>query len=248
MDDHTVSGRTVAILDLVALSGVASLAALTEHTGIPRSTAYRLAEDLCRRGVLLKKDNLYRLGSRIVAWGCQAAASNELRQAADPYVWDMYERTGEFAWLYLVEGEDVHMLARSHGSLPGQMASIPWPKGQHRTALLLAAGGRAAVAGRPDLVEDLLAGGVPRTTPYAPRRHDQIREGMARCRESGFAVEQECFAQGWGCVAAPISDPSGQTCGVIGLTVRAGRLTPQRFSGRILGAAEAIAGRLRASA
>jgi hypothetical protein len=50
MDDHTVVGRAVAILDCVAsAASPLPLAALTRKTGIPKPTVRRIASDLTER-------------------------------------------------------------------------------------------------------------------------------------------------------------------------------------------------------
>ena len=241
MDDHTVMGRAVAVLDAVAASAPASLTALTEATGLPRSTAYRIAEDLCRRGVLDKRDGIYHLGARLVSWGSRALGDDRLRQAAYAHMWDLHHRSGEFAWVTRVDADTIDMIDKTFGpQVPWRMTAGPFPPEQQRAGLLHSAGGRAAIAGRPDLVEHLIRGGVPRPTPYAPTRPDQIRDAMARCHESGYSTEHEHFMLGWRCVAAPITDAEGRVCGVIGITGRGLRFGPQRYAEHVRRSADEI--------
>src|SRR5882757_1619212 len=96
MDDNTVAGRVVAVLDAVAeLGGSVSLAALTRSTGIPKPTVRRIAADLVARHLLEHCENGYRLGQRLLELGMSAAEQHGLRNAAAPYLQDLFARTKE---------------------------------------------------------------------------------------------------------------------------------------------------------
>ncbi|WP_446219963.1 helix-turn-helix domain-containing protein [Micromonospora sp. IBHARD004] len=65
MDDHTVTGRVMAVLEAVgALEEAATLAALTRHTGIPKPTVRRIAADLVARKILNRDATGYLWGSK----------------------------------------------------------------------------------------------------------------------------------------------------------------------------------------
>jgi DNA-binding IclR family transcriptional regulator len=65
MDDHTVIGRAVAILDCIAsAAGPLALAALTRRTGIPKPTVRRIANDLTKRGMLELTSDGYQPATR----------------------------------------------------------------------------------------------------------------------------------------------------------------------------------------
>ncbi|HEX6356653.1 helix-turn-helix domain-containing protein [Actinophytocola sp.] len=93
MDDHTVTGRILAVLDAVAdHDGPISLAELTRAVAVPKPTVRRIAADLCARRMLRRcaDDGGYLLGPRVLELGMRAAAQLDLRQAATPYLQDLF--------------------------------------------------------------------------------------------------------------------------------------------------------------
>lgn len=241
MDDKTMAGRIVQIIDAVTAEGPLTLAELARTTCLPRSTAHRIAEDLCSRHLLVKAAERYELGTRVISWGCHAMARDRLRVAAAPVLADLHSRSGRFAWLYRVDGEDIQLLDRTlPASVPDSVSRLPWPRNLRRAGLLLAAGGQVAMADHPMQVDELLRQGLPRTSPYSPVRAQQIVEGMTRCRETGRAIDREGFLLGWACVAAPIRDGAGATIGAIGITGRSVSFDPARLAAHVLTGAEAV--------
>jgi DNA-binding IclR family transcriptional regulator len=86
MDDHTVTGRVLAVLETVAAHDrPMSPAELTRAVAIPRPTVRRIATDLCGRRMLRQGvDGGYLLGP-----GMRAASQSGLRQAATPNMQDL---------------------------------------------------------------------------------------------------------------------------------------------------------------
>lgn len=249
MDDGTMTGRIVQLIDAVTAAHSVSLGELARDTGLPRSSVHRIAEDLCRRGLLVKVEDRYQLGSRIVTWGCRALEESTLRMAAAPVLAELHDRSKQFTWVYRVDGDDVQIIDRSNPApIPALISRLPWPRTLQRAGLVLAAGGRAAIADRPERVEELLRAGVPRSSPYSPAGADRIVEAITHCRENGWTVDREGFILGWACVAAPVKDANGNTVGVIGVTGRSGSFDPTRHIDPVRAGAEAASARLRSAA
>lgn len=245
MDDGTMAGRIVQIVDAVTAAGPLTLAELARTTTLPRSTVHRIAEDLCGRRLLVKAGERYELGARVISWGCRALAENNMRAAAAPVLSELQSRSGRFTWLYRVDGEDVQMIDRAlPANVPDLVSRGPWPRSVHRAGLMLAAGGQVAMADHPERVEELLRQGLPRSSPYSPVRAKQIVDGMTRCRETGRAIDREGFMPGWACVAAPIRDAAGVTVGAIGITGRAVSFDPTKMANHVVAGAEAVNTRL----
>lgn len=244
-DDGTMPGRIIQVLDALTRAGPQSLGELTRETGLPRSTAYRIAEDLRRRDVLVKMEDRYELGSRILSWGCRALAENKLRSAAAPLLAELHHRSRNLVWLCRADGEDTQIIDRSIPTgARGAYTARMWPQSLHRAGLLLAAGGQAAVADHPDLVERLLGEGIPRPSRYSPQGASKIIERIKKCRETGHAIDREEFLLGWACVAASIRDESGRTVGVIGITGRSTSFDPTKHAAHVLAGADTIGARL----
>src|SRR5882757_6541214 len=80
-------------------SGVA-LAELASAADLPLSTAHRIAAELVRLGQLERDPHgLYTAGSALWELGERAPIARRLREAANPQLTELYDRTGENAHL-----------------------------------------------------------------------------------------------------------------------------------------------------
>jgi DNA-binding IclR family transcriptional regulator len=238
MDDRTVTGRVLAVLDAVAeLDGRATLAALTARTGVPKPTVRRIAADLVRRGMLDRDADGYRLGPRLLVLGAAAARQQGVRESVAPYVHDLFARTGEVAWMTTFTDTRNTLLESAFGMHRAADMRRPWPSVIRSPAFLTTAAGRLVLADRPDLVEDLRSRVLPRLTPYTVTDWHRIAADVARARDTRVAVEHEQTLLGWGCVAAGVHDIDGVLVGAIGVTGRTGAFAPERLAVPIRAAA-----------
>ncbi|MFD4182720.1 IclR family transcriptional regulator [Rhodococcus sp. NPDC058514] len=242
MDDHTVSGRLLAIIDAIAeLDGRASLAALAATTGIPKPTVMRVANDLASRGVLRRDPRGYRLGARLIDPGAIAAMHHGKRDAAMPHLQELFARTGEVIALALVRGDDLAELERVYGDNRegiAQRSLISGPvTGAASTAM-----GRCLLSHRPDLADVVLHAPIPQLTPYTVTNPRELRDDLSAALDDGFAVEYEQTLPGLCCVSAPIVDGNGDVVGGVGIVGRPSvRFTPDRLTRSVLSAATDIA-------
>jgi DNA-binding IclR family transcriptional regulator len=238
MDDHTVTGRVLAVLDAVAqLSGRATLAVLATRTGIPKPTARRIAADLVRRGMLERDADVYRLGPHLFRLGAEAAKQQGVRQAVAPYVHDLFARTGEVAWMITFTDTSNMVLESAFGSQRAADMRRPWPALIRTAAFLTSAAGRLVLAHRPELVEDVQSRGMPRLTRYTVTNRDQLADAIDRVRDSRIAIEHEQASIGYSCIAAGVHARQGELVGAIGVTGRTGAFIPERLTAPILDAA-----------
>src|SRR3978361_892566 len=83
--------RAAAIFDAFdELHRELTLAALVRRSGLPRSTVHRTADRMIKLGWLDKPVDRYRVGTRIFELSGLVAVRRELREAALPYMPDMY--------------------------------------------------------------------------------------------------------------------------------------------------------------
>ncbi len=241
MDDHTVTGRVLAVLDAVAdLGDAASLAAVTRACGIPKPTVRRIAADLVARGLLERSPDGYRLGLRLLDLGGRAASQNGLREAATPHIQDLFARSGEIVWISAVTDTAHVLLHAAYGANRAADMRGPWPTRLPSPRFLTTAAGRIVLGHRPELIENLHRRPLPRVTPYTVTQLPRIHAAVAAARDTNLATESEQSMLGYECLAAGIQDAAGRMIGVLGVTGRTGMMSAARLTRPLLAAASGI--------
>lgn len=199
--------RMTLILD--AFDGPGSQLILEEvarRTGLPRSTAHRILDQLVQLGWLRHATPGYALGPRVLALGAGERVSEDLRWAAAPVVQDLALRTGLVVHLAVLEGGSVRYLDKVGGrravDIPSRVgAAMP----AHATAL-----GKAMLAWlEPEEVDarvgSLLVARTTRTVRDLADLHLDLHRVRSR---GGLALErEECFP-GIACAALAIRSPA----------------------------------------
>ena len=219
--------RGLLILEFVARAQQpASLADLTRLLAIDRSNAYRLANTLVLRGFLAQVPGgkeyvlgpaVGRLSSRF-QWPKQVAREQVLALAA---------RTGETTHLAILEGNQALLL--DHESC-GQPVGVSASSG-HCEPLHVTAVGKALIVDYDEAQLLALYGGpmLPRWTQRTILSVPELAEECRRCRDRGFAVDDEEFHEQVCCIASPIRDVSGGVVASIGISAPASRLPRHRW-------------------
>jgi DNA-binding IclR family transcriptional regulator len=222
VDDHTMVGRALAILDAVAESGPnASLGELATLTGIPKPTALRIANDLVQRGLLRRTLYGYALGPELSRLGETASLHRDFDRYL-PVLEELHAAHGGIAWMTagrdLVNVQPVGMVcdvgltvARIGGPAPGSAAM-----------LINTAGGHLVLAHQPDLLESVARSGMAPLTPGSLRDVKQLFASVHRARQEGMAVESEQGSTGWSCAVALLPSTSNKQA-MIGVTLPVGR-------------------------
>src|SRR5262245_36293516 len=117
----SVLARGLRLLEAYGPSDVElSLTELATRTGLSKPTAYRLLGELVKWGALERTDAGYRLGLRLFVIGHRAPRPRGLREAALPYLEDLYEATHENIHLAVLDGVHTLFLEKvsGHRSMP----------------------------------------------------------------------------------------------------------------------------------
>ncbi|MBM4510596.1 helix-turn-helix domain-containing protein [Rhodococcus hoagii] len=119
---HTFRSTTVArttLLDRIGtvLDAFGSNSPLTgcdimDSTRLPRTSTYRILEQLVAIGWLEREGNTHRLGTRLVELGSLALDQDPLAQAAEPHLLRLHRRTGLVVHLAVLDGTDVVYLRK----------------------------------------------------------------------------------------------------------------------------------------
>lgn len=180
-----------------------SLSDIARTVGVPLSTAHRLVGELCAWGGLERDDDgRYRVGLRVWELGALAPRGLGLREAALPFMEDLYEVTHENVQLAVRDDTEVVYVER----LAGRDAVSVYSRVGGRFALPPTGVGLVLLAHAPrELQERVLAGPLQRHTPYTVTDPRQLRRVLADVRRSGVAVSDRQVTTDAVSVAAPIT-------------------------------------------
>lgn len=242
-DDGSVLGRTVAILEAFdAEHPRRSLGELVEISGLPKSTTYRLAGTLVSLGLLERVDRRYELGLRLFELGGLVGRRQRLRDAALPFMQDLFSATQEAVHLGILEGSEVLYLEKIGGH-----RTVPLPsRVGGRMPLHCTALGKVILAhSGPELFQRVVAQGLKPRTPYTITVPAVLEGQLREVVRLGHATEREEAGLGFCCVAAPIRD-GGRLAGAISVSGRCTRIDPDRIASAVRTAAAGISRALAA--
>ncbi len=244
--------RGLAILEAVAKSSdPVSLGELTSLLGIDRSSVFRLANTLKRRGFLAypgtRKD--YVLGPSLWRLSREYDWSKTLILVSHDHLKNLAVSTNETAHLAVREGKNAlfidHVMSSHVITISGQTGElVPLYATAHGKALLTDFDKRALVS--------LLGSGALRAwTPRTCTSVSKVAEICAETRARGFATDNSEYQEGIRCVAAPIRNEEGVVIGSIGISAPALRFSEDLYEARgeqVLYATKQIEAMLRTAA
>jgi IclR family acetate operon transcriptional repressor len=221
--------RGLQILETVGQSGAAiSLGHLATMLGIDRSSAFRLANTLKRRGFLTNpsagKD--YILGPSVWRLSRQYDWSKMLATVAHDRLKFLAATTNETAHLAVREGRKAlfidHAATRHVIAISGQTGElVPLYCTSHGKALLADFDG-------PSL--NALFGGKP-LKPWTPNTilsTSNLAKQCAEIKVRGYATDESEYLEGVRCIAAPIRDREGVVIASIGISAPVARFPAER--------------------
>jgi DNA-binding IclR family transcriptional regulator len=219
--------RALAIVDFVraspAGSGGATLTEVAENVGVNKSTVLRLSVPLVEYGLLTRdpRSGRFRLGTAALTLWQAYLDDMELRSVASDHLRDLMRRTGHTCHLVLLDGHDVVYVDKVENTATVRMASrIGARMPAYRTAV-----GRAILAFCPDdLVEDVVAAGLPAVTARTVTDPAVLAGELRRVRERGYAIDDRENEPEVRCVAAPVFDHNRDPVAAISVSSLVSRL------------------------
>lgn len=209
-------------------------------TGLPRSTAHRILNQLIELDWVRHTPAGYALGSRALGLGRGHAPEMDLRAAAAETLHGLHLETGLVVHLGVLDGSDVHILDKVGGAFA---ARVPSRVGGRLPASWTSIG-KAQLAFLPPEEVDALVDVHP-TPPPERARVDlaSLHRELVRVRaRAGVVFERGRNGAGFGCVAAPIIGGDG-LCGAVSL-VGGPRIDFEKLAPVLVRATRVIAGRL----
>lgn len=211
---------------------------IARRTGIPKSSAHRLAGHLTAEG-LLDQDGRggLRLALRLFEIGQLAVQQRGLVDAARPHLADLREATRNTAHLAVLEGDEVVYLDILRGpdapSLPSRVGGR-FPA--HATSV-----GKAVLAFSPQSVVDgVIRCGLPRVSSRTVTAPGLLRRQLATIAEEGIAYDREESGVGVVCAGAPLLGSDGLAVGALSLSGWTSRMRVDRVAPAVRTAALAL--------
>jgi DNA-binding IclR family transcriptional regulator len=215
---RTANGKLLAVLDAFTRERPRlTLSEIARSVGVPLSTAHRLVSELTAWGGLERDDEGgYRIGLRVWERGALAPRAVGLREAALPFMEDLYEVTHENVQLAVREGHEVlfveRFAARSAVTVLTQVGG--------RFALAPTGVGLVLLAHAPaEVQEAVLAAPQTRWTPHTVVDPARLRGVLAEVRRAGHAVSDRQVTDDAVSAAAPVRQ-RGAVVAALSIVVR----------------------------
>ena len=202
---------------------------LSESTGLNASSTHRIVSALVRRGYLsqMQKRGKYSLTTRLLEFSNVIRMRTRIRDVAIPFLDMLSKETNEFVGLSIrgmneavcIEGiesrRDIRLSERVGARFPLYCTGV----------------GKVLSAFMKDHEIETFLQDVPLVsrTPNTIVDPYKLRKELLKIRREGIAIDNEEYAIGIRCVAAPIRDSNGNTVAVINITAPSVRLGKDRL-------------------
>jgi IclR family acetate operon transcriptional repressor len=252
--DHTVHAllRGIAVLETLATVEDAGLVEIADRCELGRSTTHRLLGTLVEAGYVVQdsRSSRYRLGHKVLALaGGPQRRTARLRAAARPHLQAIRDEIDETTNLVILEEDfavyleqapssravrlftEVGQRVPAHACASGKAllaAAIEQPALTHPVPEASGAvlgpdagpgGTLAAHTRHPDLATPLRA-----LTPRTLADTEALAADLERTRERGFAIDDEEYEEGVGCVGVAVFGHDGAAVAALSVSSPAARL------------------------
>lgn len=233
---RSVISKAVSVLE--AFSPAAprlSLKQLAVSTGLPQSTAHRLASELVAWGGLERVDGGgYQIGLRLREIGALAVRGESVREIALPFMQDLFDAAHEDVQLAILDGTHAQYIEKitGRGTVSGLGGRLPL----HATGV-----GKVLLAyGSHDLLAAVLAHGLTRYTAHTIVLPEQLRRALMKVRREGVAFATEELSTGAVSVASPLLTAEGRAIAALDVVVRADRSDLRRLAPAVQATANSV--------
>ncbi|HEV3357572.1 MAG TPA: IclR family transcriptional regulator [Pseudonocardiaceae bacterium] len=216
MTGPSVTSRVITLLSAFSAEHRAlTLSQLSRRANLPLTTTHRLVGELAALGALERDEHgRYRIGVRLWEIASLAPRAGGLREAAMPFLEDLFDATRENVQLAVLDGIEVLYVERmsARNAIP-VISRVGGRLPVHATAV-----GQVLLANSPvELQEQVLTGPLTRLTDKTITSPRELRVLLAEVRRTGIAVADGHVDTQSLSVAAPIYGPDDTV--VAGLSI-----------------------------
>jgi len=196
---------------------------------IPTTTTLRIMTTLHLEGLVRKNNALYELGPVLIQLGNASLAGTEIRTAAIPILDKLTGLTDETAHL-AIPCDDRSLIVAVHDSPhPLRAASRPG----FLAELHCSSTGKTLLAFlHYHRLSEFYGNGTARPTKRTPHTLTtlaELKRELELTRKRGYSLDDEEFAPGIRCLAAPVYASDGTVAAAIGITASTVRFTKERI-------------------
>jgi DNA-binding IclR family transcriptional regulator len=236
--------RAVGVLDAFAADdAVLSVSELGRRAGLAKSTAHRLAAELCRLGLLERTPRGLRLGLHLFELGQLVPRQRSVREAALPLMEDLREVTRSTVHLAVLEGVEVVYveILRPKGA-PTLGARVGGRMPAHATGV-----GKAVLAfSPPEVVTARIDAGLPSLSPFTIVAPGALLRELSTIRATGLAFDRQESGIGTVCTAAPVLAGDGRPVAALSVSGKSSCTDAERAGVAVRTAALALGRQLAA--
>ena len=220
-----------------------TLSEMARRAGLSLSTAHRRAAELVEWGALERGlHGRYRIGLRLWEVASLAPRGLGLREAAMPFLEDLYEVTHENVQLAVREGLELVFVER----IAGRHAVPVLTRVGGRFALHATGVGLVLLAYAPaEVQQEVLSAPLHGFTDKTITSPARLRETLAAVRRNGYSLSDGQVTTDAISVAAPVFDRRGEVAAAVSLVVRAEGAEPIALAPLVRTAARGIGRSLR---
>jgi DNA-binding IclR family transcriptional regulator len=194
-----------------------TLSAIATRTGLPLTTAHRMVKRLADWGALERGEGgAYHIGLRLWEVATLAPRGLGLRQAALPFMEDLYETTHENVQLAVLDGTDtvyIELISGRSAVIVRTRVGSRWPLHATGVGLVLLA------YSAPELQERICAAPLQRFTDFTITDPGRLRAVLADVRRTGGVLSDRQITPDAVSFAAPVRDARGAVAAAVSLVV-----------------------------
>ena len=211
--------RTLEILELVAAQGGASAREISEATGLPLPTVYRLARELLDADYLvhIREEKRFELGYKLHRLGVSLHQQIGVPRAVRAEISALHERLQSAAYFAIHRGMQIVVVAIADSPACPRLQPLGfgYHEATHATAL-----GKILLAGMTDDERALHLDPepMPRFAAATITTHDELARQLDAVARRGIAWEQGEFQDGATCAAAAVRAGSGALIGSVAVS------------------------------
>lgn len=197
-----------------ALDGL-TVPALSERTGIPRSTLYRIVSGLLENQYLLRKPgNMLALGFRLATLGRIAGRVSAWPEITYGELDNVVDVCGQTVKLSVIVGNEVEVIARRESNT---RLRITVDTGT-RFPITAGAASKVLLAHLPTgTQQELIEEPLPRYTPSTIVDGEDMYAVLAEIRRTGFAYDRGEYVSGIHAVAVPVFDAQNRVLAAVSI-------------------------------
>jgi DNA-binding IclR family transcriptional regulator len=204
-----------------------TLSEISRRTGLPKSTTHRLVEGLVAQNILDRTPEGLVLGHAVFELGELVPIKMRLREAALPFMEDLYEATHETIHLAVRDGLDVLYVEKIRGH---SGVDVPSRVGGRLPMSSTGVGKTLLAFSSASLVAEVLSRPLRQLTAKSIADPRVLQEELAVIRAAGVGYDHEESKLGVSCLAAPVlvrGEPvAGLSVSVPSTQLQLGRLAP----------------------